>query len=106
LPQAPSRWYLTGFLVPVDADEAQKTDETAGEEVDSGDDSNGDDATTTDRAADRRTSFPPSMGLSLLLPASAKELKATVRWGDYAPLDATAAPELTPSPGTAARDAP
>ena len=23
LPQAPSRWYLTGFLVPLDADQSQ-----------------------------------------------------------------------------------
>ena len=26
LPQAPSRWYLTGFLVPTDADEGQRFD--------------------------------------------------------------------------------
>ena len=29
LPQAPSRWYLTGFLVPLGAGEAQRSDETA-----------------------------------------------------------------------------
>ena len=29
LPQAPSRWYLTGFLVPLEASEAQRQDETA-----------------------------------------------------------------------------
>src|SRR5947209_18450479 len=34
LPQAPSRWYLTGFLVPIEADESQKADETAAEGVD------------------------------------------------------------------------
>src|SRR5262245_50204001 len=34
LPQAASRWYLTGFLVPIDAAEDQKVDETAVEEVD------------------------------------------------------------------------
>jgi hypothetical protein len=88
LPQSPSRWYLTGFLVPVDADESQKIDETANEEVDSGEEGSGDDATTPDAAAARRASFPSSMGLSLLLPASAKELTACVRWGDYRPLDA------------------
>ena len=31
LPQAPSRWYLTGFLVPLDAAEVQQADETASE---------------------------------------------------------------------------
>ncbi len=35
LPQAPSRWYLTGFLVPLEASEAQKSDETAQDEFDS-----------------------------------------------------------------------
>jgi hypothetical protein len=27
LPQAPSRWHLTGFLVPLEAGEAQRTDD-------------------------------------------------------------------------------
>ena len=31
LPQSPSRWYLTGFLVPSEANEQQRRDETAGE---------------------------------------------------------------------------
>ena len=30
LPQAPSRWYLTGFLVPIDADEEQLTGRLSG----------------------------------------------------------------------------
>jgi hypothetical protein len=35
LPQAPSRWYLTGFLVPPEeASEAQRSDETAQDEFD------------------------------------------------------------------------
>jgi len=96
LPQSPSRWYLTGFLVPVDADESQKTDETAVEEVDSGGDGNGDDSVTPEQAAARRASFPSSMGLSLLLPAGAKELTATVRWGDYHLLDATDSADAPP----------
>ena len=35
LPQSPSRWYLTGFLVPIDAASSQKVDEEATEELDS-----------------------------------------------------------------------
>jgi hypothetical protein len=35
LPHAPSRWYLTGFLVPTDADEAQCYDLNRDGEVDS-----------------------------------------------------------------------
>src|SRR5271157_1388859 len=34
LPQAPSRWYLTGFLVPLEAGEAQKSDETGNDDLD------------------------------------------------------------------------
>jgi hypothetical protein len=96
LPQSPSRWYLTGFLVPVDADESQKTDETAVEEVDSGGDGTGDDSVTPEQAAARRASFPSSMGLSLLLPARAEELTANVRWGDYHSLDATDTADASP----------
>ena len=36
LPQAPSRWYLTGFLVPLEAGEAQRSDATAQDEIDFG----------------------------------------------------------------------
>src|SRR5436305_8545842 len=84
LPQSPSRWYLTGFLVPIDAGEEQKVDESAVEGVDELSDSGGgDDATTPEPAAARRAVFPSSMGLSLLVPKDAKELRVTVRWGDY-----------------------
>ncbi len=94
LPQSPSRWYLTGFLVPIDADEDQKADETAGEGVDALDTGGGtDDDNTPEPAAARRAFFPSSLGLSLLVPKGARELHVTVRWGDYRP--------RTPNPGTA-----
>src|SRR3954447_13341788 len=86
LPQAPSRWYLTGFLVPTDADEQQKADEASVEGVDEVSDAGGaDDAATPEPAAARRAVFPSSLGLSLLVPKDAKELRVTVRWGDYRP---------------------
>jgi hypothetical protein len=86
LPQPPSRWYLTGFLVPADAPEGQKADEAGTEGVDEAGDAGGtDDALTPDPAAARKALFPSSMGLSLLVPKDAKELHVTVRWGDYRP---------------------
>jgi hypothetical protein len=89
LPQAPSRWYLTGFLVPIDADEGQKADESAVESVDELSEAGGtDDDATPEPAAARRAVFASSMGLSLLVPKEAKELRVTVRWGDYRPLHA------------------
>jgi hypothetical protein len=86
LPQSPSRWYLTGFLVPFDAAEDQKSDEVAEEGVDEiGKGAGVDDDAVPEPAAARRAFFPSSMGLSLLVPKDAKELRVAVRWGDYRP---------------------
>ena len=48
-------------------------------------DAGGDDDAAPEPAAARRAFFPSSMGLSLLVPRDAKELRVTVRWGDYQP---------------------
>jgi hypothetical protein len=84
LPQAPSRWYLTGFLVPLDADEEQRVEETSADEMDEAGDTGGaDDATAPEPGAARLAYMPSSIGLSVLVPASARRLKIVVRWGDY-----------------------
>ena len=84
LSQRPSAWYLTGFLAPFDAKEEQRVDETVTEEVGQASDGGDlDDAAAPEPAAARRAFFPSSMGLSLLLPSSSKELQVTVRWADY-----------------------
>ena len=72
LPEPPTRWYLTGFLVPTDAPIAQRFDETSPEEIDSPAEAAGlDDATDPDHqaasAANRRSLLPSSMGLSVLV---------------------------------------
>ena len=41
LPQRPSTWYLTGFLVPLDADPEQKIDAQSADELDEGSDVQG-----------------------------------------------------------------
>ena len=84
LPQAPSRWYLTGFLVPLEAGESQKTDESSTEELDQGGESGGlDDDVAPEPAAARQRYLPSSIGASVLTPAATKELKVRVLWGDY-----------------------
>jgi hypothetical protein len=84
LPQPPSRWYLTGFLVPSDAPLHQKKDEEATDEIDSGGNGGGaDDESPPDRAPAKHSFMPSSMGLSVLVPAEVKQLQATVSWGDY-----------------------
>jgi hypothetical protein len=85
LNQAPSRWYLTGFLVPVEAGEAQRSDETASDEVDGAADETGgtDDAAEPEKPAARRPLLPSSLGLSFLVAPETRELRVKVRWGDY-----------------------
>jgi hypothetical protein len=101
LPQAPSRWYLTGFLVPLEAGEAQKSDETANDDFDApaaGGDATVDD-TTPEPPAARRAFFPSSIGLSLLVSRQTRKLQVEVNWGDYRaePLDAPVDGEESPA---------
>jgi hypothetical protein len=84
LPQPPSRWYLTGFLVPLEADETQRTDESGTEELDAAAEAKGtDDAVPPEPTAARLASFPSSMGVSVLIPLPGRKFAVTVRWGDY-----------------------
>ena len=84
LPQAPSRWYLTGFLVPTDADEEQRCDPTSNDELDQAAEPAGaDDDDTPEKPAARRSFLPSSIGVSVLVPADAHEFEAIVRYGEY-----------------------
>jgi hypothetical protein len=79
LPQAPSRWYLTGFLVPTDTGEEQRAEETSREEVDELTDSGGtDDAAAPEPASARRIFYPSSIGMSFLVGPATRKLRATV----------------------------
>ena len=72
LPYAPSRWYLTGFLAPTGAPDAQRAQD-AEEELDEPSEptQGGDDASAPERGSGKRVFLPSSMGLSLLADASA-----------------------------------
>src|SRR6185295_15272613 len=84
LAEPPTRWYLTGFLVPSDAPVDQRTDETATDEIDAAGDTDGtDDADAPDRAPAQTRYLPSSMGLSVLVEPGVAALEATVSWGDY-----------------------
>jgi hypothetical protein len=84
LPQAPSRWYLTGFLVPLGAKTEQRTDETADDDLDqAGDGGAADEDVPTDKPAARPRYFPSSIGASILVPAGTKGMRVIVHWGDY-----------------------
>ena len=105
LPMSPSRSYLTGFLVPSNAPEDQRSDEASQEELDlAGDaDIEGDEDREPEKAAARRVIFPSSIGLSVLVPRSATEIDATASWGDYAPEEQQSAAS-EPSEGQRAAD--
>ena len=84
LPQAPSRWYLTGFLVPTGAPPEQRAQDTE-EEMDAPeeDTSGSDDSSSPDRGSSKRNFLPSSIGLSILVDDETRVLDVSVRWGDY-----------------------
>lgn len=87
LDQAPSKWYLTGFLVPHGAPVEQRSDDTGNDELDLvGSVKAGDDENVPEKAFARKAFFPSSMGLSLLVSERISHLNVTVEWGDYSSL--------------------
>ncbi len=87
LDQAPSKWYLTGFLVPHGAPIEQRGDDTGDDDLDvmqGG--SAAEDETVPDKPFAKKAFFPSSMGLSFLVAENASQLNLTVQWGDYFPL--------------------
>ncbi|MBS1982663.1 MAG: hypothetical protein JST16_00710, partial [Bdellovibrionales bacterium] len=84
----PSRWYLTGFLVPFESKLADKTEETSAEQIDLIPNRTGvDDEAAPEATSSRKTPFPSSIGLSVLVPQGTKSITATVTWGDYKRVD-------------------
>ena len=86
LPQAPSRWYLTGFLAPTGAPDAQRVQDPE-EELDEPAEApeGADDATTPERGSGKRVILPSSMGLSILVDKAKAHLDVSLSWGDYVP---------------------
>lgn len=87
LPESPTKWYLTGYLVPTDAPEEHRFDKESQDGIGettpaSGvgtDDEDGQPAS----AANSKSFLPSSMGLSILIPKGMNEVKVVARWGDY-----------------------
>ncbi len=108
LPRAPSRWYLTGFLVPTGAPREQRAHD-AEEELDQPSEPThgADDAREPERGSGKRTFLPSSMGLSVLLDPSATRLDIAMTWGDYAPEEKRERhANLGPDPSADGSDAP
>jgi hypothetical protein len=91
LDRAPSRFYLTGFLVPQSGREAEALvspdDDTESEDAEADDDDTGaEDVKPAGEGSRQRTILPASMGLSVLLPpGQGGEVTVVLRCAEYAP---------------------
>lgn len=84
LPVAPSKWYLTGFLVPFEARTlASETEADEGMPDEVGKKPGGDDDETPEQASARKAFFPSSIGLSVLVPEAVEALSVRLAWADY-----------------------
>jgi hypothetical protein len=86
----PTRWYLTGFIVPKGAMDESYRDPLDNEELSSGLDTDSDDDTGgEDRGAARPGWFPSSFGVTVLVSGDATTLSVRARWGEYRRLSAS-----------------
>ena len=89
LPQAPSKWYLSGFLVPYEAELKDRSDDTNTETVDAlSEKVSNDENDNPEIASARKGYFPSSIGLSFLIAPTTQTLELDVYWGDYHILEA------------------
>ena len=85
LSETPTRWYLTGFLAPRNAGVEQRSDPESAEQADLLEPATAaaEDNGSPDRPAARRSLFPASLGLSVLVSADTPTLTVQLDWGDY-----------------------
>ena len=102
--ERPSKWYLTGFLVPAEAPPEQAADADENDEMEETPETEGD---SEDPAEDgkgaKKSRFPSSLGLSFLAPEEMREVEVVVHWGDYERAKDTAA-EPAPEPTDEGKD--
>ena len=102
--ERPSKWYLTGFLVPAAAPPEQAADADENDEMGETPETEGD---SEDPAEDgkgaKKSRFPSSLGLSFLAPEEMREVEVVVHWGDYERAEDT--PAVTaPGPADAGKE--
>ncbi|MCA9664093.1 MAG: DISARM system helicase DrmA [Myxococcales bacterium] len=94
----PSRFYLTGFLAPEAARE-QNDPEAEDDTPEAGDVLDEEDSAGQEPEPKQRRRFPASMGVTVLVPAAAREVTATVSYADYVPEATEALPDDEGLPG-------
>lgn len=87
IPQAPSKWYLSGFLVPYEAKLQDRSDPDSNDsfEPQLTTNTSGDDDNKPEGSSARKGMFPSSFGLSFLISEETQEIKVAISWGDYCP---------------------
>jgi hypothetical protein len=101
LDRAPSRFYLTGFLVPregrgeepiVEPEDDTESEDAEGEDEDAG----AEDVRPAGEGSRRRSVLPASMGMSVLLPpGDGGEVTVVLRCAEYAPFHAEGVKKTT-----------
>ena len=82
LPLPPSRWYLTGYLAPLEGREPD--DPTDDDELGGGDEEDDPTEMAAAEPEPKRTNrLPASMGLSVLLSSGSPTISVTLTWADY-----------------------
>jgi len=79
---SPSRWYLTGFLVPRDQGDMEEPDDKD-DDLGAGDDADEEESSKPDPTVKKVRRLPASMGLSVFLPPGAKSITVHACWADY-----------------------
>jgi hypothetical protein len=81
----PSRWYLTGFLVPKAVREGEELDPTDNEELGAGNDETEEEAAAAEAEPKQKNRLPASMGMSVLLPPgpASDAITATLTFAEY-----------------------
>lgn len=82
---APSRFYHTGFLVPVElpGQGALEDPTEDDDELNEANDGDAEDAAPVEPGPKRKQRLPASIGLSVLLPPGSETARVTVRYADY-----------------------
>lgn len=87
LDQQPSRYYLTGFLIPYEPKEAKelkrRQERMEDDQLNVFGKKGVEDDAQPEQASGRKAHFPSSIGLSVLVGAQCQVLEVLVTWGDY-----------------------
>lgn len=78
----PSRWYLTGFLIPEKAPAAQRCDIESNEDLGVGVEG-GEEGLAQPESPSQKVFFPSSIGMSFLIPKNTKNIEVEVFWSLY-----------------------